>query len=66
MRHQSLEMFDAAQVAHIPTIADGVEEHFSMIELHRDHKSHMPKANRQRTGLIGVAGIDRLHFDHQT
>ena len=34
-----------------------------MIELHRDHKSHMPEANRQRAGLIRIAAINRLHFE---
>src|SRR5579872_2307823 len=58
-------MLDAAQIAFVPAIADCVEEHFSVIELHRHDKPHVPEADWKRTALIRVAFVDSLDLDNK-
>ena len=56
-------MLDAAQIAFVPAVADSVEEHFSVIELHRDDEPHVTKADRKRGALIRVGFVNGLDLD---
>jgi hypothetical protein len=62
-RHEALQMLDAAQIAFVPAVADCVEEHFPVIELHRDDKPHVTKADGERGALIGVGFVNGLNLN---
>ena len=63
-RHEASQMLDAAQIASVPAIADCVEEHFSVIELHRDDEPHVPEADGKRAALIRVAFVNCLDLNY--
>jgi hypothetical protein len=65
MRQRSLQVFDTAQIAFVPAVANCVKEHSSMIELHRDHEPHVPETDGRRPALVRIARVDRLHLDDQ-